>query len=190
MSDRPRRDDLQALWQSQPRTDAALSLEEIHTAQRRLEERIGRRNRREYIAAAIVVIAYGAIVWVGPSAALRAGGGLVIAATLWVVHKLRVHGGASPLPADLAVTTAVEFHRAELERQRDLLRSVWLWALLPFAPGMAAFAIGLARQRPERTLHVVAFAVASAVLMAALHVLNRRAAARIQRRLDRLEADH
>jgi len=186
MSDQFRNDDVQALWQSQSPGDAAISLEEIRTQARRLEERVARRNRREYIAAAIVVAGYGPLVWFGPTTTLRLAGGLVIAATVFVVHRLHVHGTAAALPADLALSSALEYHRAQLLRQRNLLRSVWLWFLMPFAPGLVAFLVGLSRANPERSPRIVAGGMVTVIIMFGLHLLNRRVAARIQRRLDRL----
>ena len=63
---------------------------------------------------------------------------------------LHLWGTARTLPSDLALTSALEFHRVQLERQRDLLRSVWWWYLLPFAPGVLVLEIGHALAQPER----------------------------------------
>src|SRR6185295_13842227 len=67
---------LQALWQSQPRGEHAMSVEEVREGARRLERRVARRNRREYIAAVVVVIGYGWILWRIPFATARIGAGL------------------------------------------------------------------------------------------------------------------
>ena len=75
----------------------------------------------------------------------------------------------------------------QLERQRDLLRSVWLWFLLPFVPGFVVGLIGLARAQPSLISPIVVYGVLLVMLGLGLHALNRRAAARIQRALDRLK---
>ena len=190
MNDQSRNDDLQAMWQSQSRGGAAISLDQIRIQARRLEDRVARRNRREYIAAAIVVVGWGTVIWVDPSITIRIAAGLVIAAALFVVHQLHVRGTAMTLPSDLALTSALELHRAQLRRQQKLLQSVWLWYLMPFAPGMITFLIGLARQNSARTWRIIAFGVVNVVIMIGIHVLNRRVAARIQQRLDRLDEHH
>jgi hypothetical protein len=41
------------------------------------------------------------------------------------------------------VTASLQFHRRELVRQRDLLRSVWLWYIGPFVPGIVVFGMGV-----------------------------------------------
>jgi hypothetical protein len=81
---------------------------------------------------------------------------------------------------------ALDFHRTQLTRQRDLLREVWSWYILPFVPGMLLMLIGFGVAHPERIRFIVAYAVALAGLMIGLHLLNRRAATGIQRRLDEL----
>jgi hypothetical protein len=179
-------DDAQALWQSQPRGDAVISLEEIRERARRMERRVARRNLREYAAAPFVLAAYGLTLWAGRSGVVRIGAGLVMAATIFVLYQIRLRGTAASLPADLALRSALEFHRSQLVRQRDLLRSVWSWALLPFVPGMLLMLIGASLARPEWMRLIIAYAISFASLMIGLHILNRRAAARIQHLLDRL----
>ena len=179
-------EDLQALWQSQRRGEDGISLDEIRRRARRLERLVTWRNLAEYLAAAIVVPAFGWIGWTGPSVMIRAGAALMITATIFVVHRLHAQGAAASLPADLAGAGSLAFYRAQLERQRDLLRSVWSWYLLPFAPGWLLLLIGRARAQPERIASVRALAVEVAVCAVGIHVLNRRAAARLQRRIDAL----
>jgi hypothetical protein len=179
--------DLQALWQSQPPDGGGITPDEIRQMARRLEHKVARRNRREYVAAAIVVAVFGWQIFTMPSVTLRIGAGLTIAATIAVAFMLHLWGTARTLPSELALTSALEFHRVQLERQRDLLRSVWWWYLLPFVPGVLVLAIGHALAQPERTSRIIAWSVGMILLMVGGYALNRRAAARIQRRIDRLK---
>ena len=186
MTDQSHDGDLQALWQSQSRGEAVISLDEIRSRARRLERIVARRNLREYVAAAIVIPVFGLTMWVGPGT-IRIGAGLIIAATVFFVYHLHARGAAKSPPADLALRASLDFHRVQLERQRDLLRSVWSWALLPFVPGFLVLQIGLALALPARTARFIVIGVVFLVLLVGLHALNRRAAARIQQRLDRLK---
>ena len=179
--------DLQALWQSQALTTNTISLEEIRGKAQRLERLVARRNLREYAAAAVEVPSFGWIMWLGPSSTIRAGAGMVILATVFIVYHLRLRGSASSLPADLGLKSALEFHRLELVRQRDLLRSVWWWYVLPMLPGMLVMQIGLALVHPERLTRIVLYCVVVVGVAAGIHWLNRRGAARIQERIDRLK---
>jgi hypothetical protein len=187
MTDHSHDVDLQALWQSQSGGEVTISLDEIRSRSRRLERIVARRNLREYVAAVIVTPLFGWTMWVGPSGTIRIGAALNIAAILFVVLQLYVRGSVMSLPADLALSSSLEFYRKQLERQRDLLRSVWSWALLPFVPGFLVLQIGLALALPARTARFIGISVVFLVLLVGLHALNRHVAARIQQRLDRLK---
>ena len=165
----------------------AMSLEQIREKARYLERRVARRNRREYIAAVFVVFAYSLILWRAPSAAVRIGAALILAATAVVCYRLRVHGSAASLQDDVAIKSSLEFYRAQLERQRDLLRSVWLWFLLPFVPGFVVGLVGYARAQPSHRPATIVYGVLALILGIGLHLLNHRAAVRLQRVLDRLQ---
>jgi hypothetical protein len=178
---------LQALWQSQPPSERAMSIEEVREKARRLERRVARRNRREYIAAVVVLVGYGWILRRALSPAVRVGAGLIIAATIFICYQLRVHGSAASLQADVGIKSSLDFYRVQLERQRELLHSVWRWYLLPFAPGFLVLLIGQALAQPARVSFVVVYGVLVLIGGGGLHALNRRGAARIQRALDRLK---
>jgi hypothetical protein len=92
------------------------------------------------------------------------------------------------MPADLGVRDCLQFHRAELERQRDLLRSVWYWYLLPFVPGAAVILIARAIERPDRRVLALVVGVAFVVGFVLVGKLNETGARRIQRAIDRLDA--
>jgi uncharacterized membrane protein YhaH (DUF805 family) len=182
--------DFQALWQSQSAGEdagSAIALDEIRKMSQRLEHKVGRRNRREYVAAAIVVAAFGWQMFTLPTLLLRIGAGMSIVAAIAVAYMIHLWGTARTLPSDLGLTSALEFHRVELERQRDLLRSVWWWYLLPFTPGVLVLEVGQALARPERTSRIIALSVVMFLLAVGIYALNWRAAARIQRRIDRLK---
>jgi hypothetical protein len=80
-----------------------------------------------------------------------------------------------------------EFHRSQLVRQRDLLRSVWLWYLLPFVPGLLLIQIGRAAGDPSRPLRVVMSATISVLVFLGIGWLNQRAARKLDREIEGLE---
>ena len=178
---------LQALWQSQPADGNTIALDLIRQLAEGLERRVNRRNRREYAAAVLVVAVFGWQMFTLPSLLLRIGAGMSIAAAIAVAYMIHRWGTARMLPSDLALTSALEFHRVQLERQRDLLRAVWWWYLLPFTPGVLVLEVGHALAEPERRSQIISLSVAMFLGMIAIYVLNRRAAARIQRQIDRLK---
>jgi len=112
------------------------------------------------------------------------------------VYQLHKKGAARTVPAEMAFRTCLDFHRQQLERQRDLLRGVWTWYLLPFVPGIAVFLIGLFRWTmtlPHAPAHarviIITFALtaaACALVFFAIGKLNQWAAQKLQREIDAL----
>ena len=110
-----------------------------------------------------------------------AGVGLLAAAAAFVLVHMHRHGWTGRTPREDAA--ALDFYRDELERRRDLLRSVWKWYLLPFAPGFLTLLAARVTETPLEVLATIsgALAIAGAVTWA-----NLRAAQRLQRELDAL----
>jgi hypothetical protein len=181
--------DWQALWQSQSPKEPAMSLDEIRARAQRLEHVVSRRNRREYLAAAVGIAGFLRILWLGPTTMIRVGAVLTIAGGLLVVYLIRRWGTATAFPDDLALKSAIDFHRVGLERQRDLLRRVWWWYVMPFVPGLTVLQIGQAVAHPERMQRLIVIAMGMVVLMAGVYGLNRRAATKLQHRIDALNGN-
>jgi hypothetical protein len=185
------------VWRSQPAERTQIALEDIRRKAQKLETKVSWRNAREYVACALVVAVFGYYASVFDAALIRAGCGLVITGALFTVFRLHKMGTARKVPAELALHTCVDFRRKELERQRDLLLSVWRWYLLPFVPGMTVFLVGLfefAMQRPHASEHaraiVLVFALTAAgcaVVFAGVGKLNHWAARKLQREIDALD---
>ena len=187
MSDERVSDAVQSLWQSQPAAGGAMTLDELRYRAGELERRIRRRNRREYFGAAIVLPAFSWIAWIAPSPLARAGAVEILAATIFVVHHLSRHGATRIMPADMGRTGSLEFHRRELERQRDLLLGVWKWYVLPFAPGLILIYLAALLGRPEHAWRALVPFGATVVFGVFVGVLNHRAAMRIQAMIATLE---
>ena len=112
-----------------------MSLSDIHQRAERFQTRIKWRNWIEYGAGALVAAAFGAIAIDTPDWGIRAGAALTIAGVIYVCWQMGVRGGATRKDEG---QSWVEFHRAELVRQRDALASVWRWYIGPLVPGVLA----------------------------------------------------
>jgi hypothetical protein len=185
--------DITNVWRNQPVNPSEISLREIRRKAQKFEKRVLRRNLREYVASAIVIAGFGYYISVFHSTLIRTGCGLVIAGTLFMVCALHKRGATRTAPVELASRTCVDFYRKELERQRDLLRSVWLWCLLPFVPGLVVFHVGLLQQaleQPNASAHMgvigATYAV-TVVLGAVVWKLNHWVARKLQREIDTLD---
>jgi hypothetical protein len=151
------------------------------------ERRIRERNRREVLAGLFVVVGYGAFLWRGPELLSRIGCGLAITGALFIIYRIRTRGVAHPVPTDGALSAAMAVYRRELERQRDLLRTVTWWYLLPLLPSMVVLTLGQAimRSQPAPALRVFGFVL---LIGALIRQLNQRAARKLQHKIDRLTA--
>ena len=192
------RSNMTDVWQNQPVKRVEISREALRRTAQKVERRVRWRNLREYVAGAIAIVCFGYYIWRFPAPLVRLGCVLLIAGTLFVVYALHRRGAARAVPPEMAFHTCLEFHRKELERQRDLLRNVWTWYLLPLVPGLTVFLLGLFRwtmEQPDAPAHArlitIAFGLAAAGCALALIVvgkLNHWAARKIQHEIDALDA--
>lgn len=189
-------EDMKNLWQSQPTEPPGIRPEDFRRKMHKFERRIFWRNIREYAAGAFVIVALGYYEWRLRGLLVRVGSGLIIAGTIYMMYQLHRRASVRSAPADLGLSTCIDFHRKSLERQRDALRTVWSWALLPFVPGFAVFLIGQMVSQwaahPGGLGHFVIGFLPSwgfiAAVFFAVCKLNRRAAERLQAQIDELNA--
>jgi len=186
--------DIRGLWQSQPTETPRISPEDLHGKMRKFDRRIFWRNVREHAGGAFVVGVFGFYEWKFPALLLRLGSGLIIAGTLYVMFQLHQRASVRPAPADLGLSTCIEFHRQALERQRDALRAVWSWYLLPLVPGLAVFMIGSAvNQWTAHPVHMGSllrgFGIVAGLVTAVFYAvwrLHQRGADRLQAQIDEM----
>jgi Flp pilus assembly protein TadB len=184
MPNEPLPDDIRNVWQNQPVENIPMPLEEIRRKARQFEKRIRRRNLREYLGAALGIAAYTYYFFKFDGLAVRAGSLLVIAGVIYVVVQLYQRAAPAELPADLAFTASREFHRQELVRQRDLLRSVWSWYIAPVIPGLVVFMAGIL---PHRAGVTVGYLLVFFGFFGFVVWLNRRGAARLDRQIAEID---
>ena len=135
-------DPLRDLWTSDQGEKFTMSISELTAKSNHFHARIKWRNITEYIAAALVIGVFGWIAFLVPVWSIKIGAVLIIAAALYISWKLHQIGGASNPKGLSSGKSLADHHRDALVRQRDALRSVWRWYLLPFAPGMLIFILG------------------------------------------------
>jgi len=178
MPNEPNLNDIGNLWQGQETEKMTITLDEIRFKATRFERRIHWRNMREYMAAAVVVAIFAANAW-------RQHGWdrlpplLLIAGTLYSMFELS-RRGANAMPAEAGMTACLDFYRRELERQRDALRSVWRWYLLPLVPGLAATLIV---SRGIAVAKLIAIAALFALVLGGVWGVNQWAAKKLERKI-------
>jgi uncharacterized membrane protein YecN with MAPEG domain len=191
--------DAKTIWQNQETEGTTVTLQDIRRRAAKFQKRIRNRNLREYIASAVVIAAFAFVAWNMTGWMIKLGGVLTVAATIFTVWQLHRRGRAQAVPDGATAAGLLAFHREELVRQRETVRTVWLWYLLPFLPGMALLMLGryLQVHAPGRSIaadHMVI--VFTSIIMALVFViillLNLWGAARLQNRiheLDRMRAE-
>jgi len=179
---------LKQLWRDQPVADTLVSLERVKSDARRLNRVIAIRNALEYLAAAVVFASFAFCMYRLPYPVMRTGSLLIIAATVFVVLQLNRRASGQRLPSGLAGESWVVFRRVQLTRQRDALRSVWLWYLAPFVPGIVVFRWGVETELPDGpSAHGLFPNAVVALIFVGIAVMNRISARKLQRRIDELD---
>ncbi len=187
MTREPSHQDVRTLWRNQEMESYPFSLEEIRSQARRFQSQVRWRNLREYLASVVVVVVFGYFFFIMDDALLRLAAALTIAGVLYVCYQLQKRGSARKLPAEPALRTCLEFHRTELVQQRDLLRDVWRWYLLPFVPGFSLFLASQVMQAPWTRWGILL--VWFVILFVGIGMLNQWAARRLQREIEALEKE-
>lgn len=194
MNDKSASDDMMKLWQSQPTEPPKIRPNDLRRKLDKFERRVLWRNLREYAAGLMVIVGFGYFGWKLHGLLVRLGAGLIIAGAVTVMLELHRRGSVRTPPAELGLSTCIDFHRKSLERQRDALRTVWTWYLLPFVPGLAVFELGSAinqwKAHPVGLEHFVLASLVSPAIVAAVFFgvwrLNQWAAGKLQKRIDEL----
>lgn len=188
----PDRDPLQTLWTQQTQETFSMSLADIHAHSRRFQSRIRTRNLTEYAAAALVVAVFGWMAFLIPDLVVKAGCILTALAAAYVAYALHTKASAPGSQPD-GGEPLLDFHRAELLRQRQALATVPRWYLAPFVPGMLLF-VGGVSFTPDSGLPLMArffqFGIATAIVaavFAGVAWLNARAVKQLDARIAALD---
>lgn len=185
--------DLKSLWRDQPTEDRPVTLDNIRKNADVFQTQIRRRNLREIVAAAVVLLVFGFYTWVLPGWTIKTGSVLVMVGTLCIIWQLRRRASAVSLRESSGMAL-LEFHRQQLVRQRDAAKSVAWWYIGPVIPGVVMMTLGRYFQfhAPGRTLAwdhqiIILCSAIVALTFVIVWLLNAWAAERLQRRIDDLD---
>jgi hypothetical protein len=115
---------------------------------------------------------------------------MLIAGLVYMAYQLHRKASARSMPTDLGTANSLQFHRSELERQRDFIGHIWRWYLGPLIPGMMVLTVASALA--DSGAHgLVRLAISDAIMAFSVILvwrLNVRAARCLQRSIDELYA--
>jgi hypothetical protein len=179
-------------WQASVEIAGAPPLEEVRKGADKFYRRIRRRNAIEYVACVVVVVAFTSYVFVLPHVLQKVGSAMIVLATFYVAWQLHRRASAEP-PERAGTMPLLAFARAQMLRQRDALRSIFWWYILPFIPGLVVMSLGngmdpeFAAKGPAPWVRWLVFAGMGAAL-AGVWWLNQYGARKLQRRIDEIDA--
>jgi len=185
---------LRSLWQKMPTDAVVITAEEMRAKAKAFERRIRRRNFIEYGATAFVVAIFSwYATWPKPATPLwPIANILCVLGALYVAFNLHRLARAATAPAAASVIGLIDFHRADLVRQRNALVTVWRWYLLPVVPGFVLWLVAIWIGTPPGAQARVAVGMIMVVLVciavfAGIILLNFLGAARLQRMIEDLD---
>jgi hypothetical protein len=187
MPNEPLPDDIRNVWQEQPVENIAMSMEEIRRRSRQFEKRIRNRNLREYLGGSLGLAVFIYYLFKIPGPITRTGSALVVVGLISIMVQVYRRATPASLPVDLALTGSLEFHRRELARQRDLLRSVLWWYIGPIFPGLVVFSAGSLEHHGSWWVFGVVVVIYVLVFGWVVR-LNSQAAERLSRQIAELES--
>ena len=188
-------DPLKAAWLSQPVEQTQMTAIDLTTAATGFERKIRRRNMIEYLAGAVVIPVAGGLALFGHFGWIsRTGyvlGILGVGFILWQLHRQASPGRT---PASGTTESLLVFQRAELVRQRNALRRVSLWYLLPIVPSFVVLDLGRWFQDhnprlplAEDHVRIIVGSVIGALIFAIVWLLNALVAAKLDRHIDKID---
>lgn len=183
---------MQKIWQSQPVEVTTMSAEVIRKRASKFEHRIWWRNAREYMGSLLGITLFGSFFVKTHEVLFRIAFSLFIAGMMWIVIQIRRKASARAIPLEADTSTGLRLYRAELERQRDVVKNVWPWYLAPLLPGFVVYTLAYATAFP-RPLSWAGLALLDAVIAAiffGVWKMNLRAARCLQRMIDELNGVH
>lgn len=191
MSDDRDDDLLRDIWKEQKMHVRTPDIEDLRDREQRLESWSTWRNRIEYIAGGIAITLLGVAGAIMLTSATTLGSTVsgighlaVAAALLWVLVRLFLLQRTAR--ADVPGRPILEHLRARLMAERDMLRGAWAWYVAPLVPGFALIYGGIAIEpNPNWWVFWTGTLVTAAVVIW-IAWLNRRAADRLSREIDRL----
>ena len=189
MPDKPTPISPQELWQSQPEEDMNMTLATIRSTALKFQNRIRRRNIREYVGIVIGTIMYCGFILYVPGILTKLGAVLILAAMYFSVYQLHRDGSSEEVPVDASAGDCLAFHRRELIRQRDMLRRVGPWHIGPVMPGFLLFFAGTWVSSVHDTRAAVTMTICFVLavsVFAFVYWLNVRAANKLQQQIEAL----
>jgi amino acid transporter len=185
-------DPVKQAWQASVEIAGAPPIEEVRKGADKFYRYVKWRNIVEYVACIVVIVVGTFHVFTWPHILHKVGSAMLVAAAIYAPWQL--HRRASAVPPEMALGMPIyAFLRGQLVRQRDALKNIFWWYVLPFLPGIALVFAGngldpeFEAAGPPIWVRWLAF-VGIFLLFGFIIWLNRLGARRLQKRIDEIDA--
>jgi hypothetical protein len=186
--------DVKAIWGAQAVEHNLVTVEQIRADADKFQSRVRRRNRVEYSASVFVIAVFIAYLWILPFPLMQLGSLLIIAAAIFIMSWIHFRASATPIPSHISFMEYIFRYREELRRQHSAQRTVWLWYLAPWVPGIGVFTIGI-DQRLKYALGnraplwpIALVMVATVGVFVGVWILNLWGSRKLQHKIDELSS--
>jgi hypothetical protein len=140
------------------------------------------------VALVLVLFGLGVFGGIEPSLAgwlLRIGAFLLAAGLVFVTYAASQRNRPGRLPG--IAEDSISYNIARLTQRRDILRTAWLWFLVPLVPGIALLYAGAAMQPEIGPLSALLGLAVCAVAFVAIAVVTTRTAKQLDTQIAELE---
>ncbi|MGB6452549.1 MAG: hypothetical protein WBE92_17500 [Steroidobacteraceae bacterium] len=178
--------DIKARWKQTNQEPLVLTIEAMRQRSLTFHHTVWRQDMAELMGCAIVALASGFQMGAAPNALTRLGELLAIVSAIIAAFQLRRYAATRPSDASTGASLLV-FHIAELQRRRDLLRSVWRSIVVPIIISIWVILAGFVQAKPGSAGPLLTFGCVMTVIGLVLSLANIRNARRLQRDIDALD---
>jgi hypothetical protein len=183
----PPQDDIKALWQGQQTETPTMTIKAVRALARNYGDNIRGRIWMGVAIGAVEVFTFSLYAWRAPNDVLRAGWLITLAGVGWMVWRIASKWPPRLPPTETSAKALIEFHRAQLERQR----TGPAWITVTAAPIFAgAFVVLLGFQKARPTMFLANVAPLLVLIVAwwvAAFVLQRRQARRLAEQIAEMD---
>jgi hypothetical protein len=172
--------DIKAQWQQTTKEPLVLTSEALHRRSLAFQRTVWRQDMVELIACGFVALFFGYQIGAAPNALTRLGELLTVASATIAAYQLRRHAATRPTDASIGASL-LAFHIRELQRRRDLLRSVWRWIVVPTVVALWVIVAGFVQAKPDAAGPLLTLGCIMSGMGLLLSLANVRKARRLQR---------
>jgi len=181
-------EDVLDIWQSQSTEGFRMSTEDIRRRIEQMDKKLRRKRFAFYTVCGFLIAFFLAWEAISTNPLQRVGAMLTMLGVGYLAYQVHQNRVRKAPPAENGRVASIEFHRTELERQRDFHRGTRLWSrMLIFVPGPMVFFAGFLMAHPEVATTIRLEAISFVLMAIAAVPLNRWMASKYQRQLDELD---